>query len=368
MQNVTLMVVNNVAEKANNLGRRERANEIREFILNHVSEHPRDIATVAADKFGVTRQSVSRHLRRLVDEGLLEASGNTRSREYALAFFLDEEVIISNIIGAAEDEIWRDKVEPLLDGLPSNVSEICYYGFTEMFNNVIDHSESAEAAISLKRNWEETRIAIMDTGVGIFTKLQQVFQLYDPRHALLELSKGKLTSDPAAHTGEGIFFTSRMFDEFTICSGGLVFARRNLAHDWILDVEDSQTILGTAIELAIKTDTIRTKEQVFDEYAASEGDYAFTRTHVPVMLARYGEEQLISRSQAKRLLARFDEFDVIVLDFKGIGSIGHAFADEVFRVFGAAHPDIHIAPVNVSELVERMMIRANPAFGGPPEA
>lgn len=45
-----------------------------------------------------------------------------------------------------------------------------------------------------------------------------------PSHAILELSKGKFTSDPARHSGEGIFFTSRMCDKFEILSKGLFFS------------------------------------------------------------------------------------------------------------------------------------------------
>ena len=38
----------------------------------------------------------------------------------------------------------------------------------------------------------------------------------DKRQALFELSKGKFTTDPSRHSGEGVFFTSRMFDDFEI--------------------------------------------------------------------------------------------------------------------------------------------------------
>jgi anti-sigma regulatory factor (Ser/Thr protein kinase) len=87
-----------------------------------------------------------------------------------------------------------------------------------MVNNVIDHSESKEMLLSLERSAVNVEIMVRDYGVGIFTKLQREFDLSDPRHALLELAKGKLTSDSSKHTGEGIFFTSRMFDRFSIGS------------------------------------------------------------------------------------------------------------------------------------------------------
>ena len=149
-----------------------------------------------------------------------------------------------------------------------------------------------------------------------------------------------------------------MFDEFNLHSGNLFFSRKNLNEDWIVEAEERHVIEGTAIQLKIKTNTDRSIEQVFNEYTNTEGDYAFARTHVPVFLTRYGEEQLVSRSQAKRLLARFELFDVVVLDFQGVEFIGQAFADEVFRVFGAQHPKIKVTAINMSEPVQRMMRRS----------
>ncbi len=62
----------------------------------------------------------------------------------------------------------------------------------------------------------------------------------------------------------------------------------------------------------------RTPEDVFRRYASEEDDYGFTKTVVPVRLAREGSEQLVSRSQAKRLLARVDRFATVILDFSGV--------------------------------------------------
>jgi anti-anti-sigma regulatory factor len=75
-------------------------------------------------------------------------------------------------------------------------------------------------------------------------------------------------------------------------------------------------------------------------------------------LARLGDEQLISRSQAKRLIARFDRFKKVILDFKDVNEIGQAFADELFRVYANAHPQVEMVPINMTEQVERMWLRA----------
>ena len=77
-----------------------------------------------------------------------------------------------------------------------------------------------------------------------------------------------------------------------------------------------------------------------------------------VRLLRIGKESLVSRSQAKRLLARLDRFEEVVLDFDGINSIGQAFADEIFRVFQNEHPEVRLIPVNESPEVARMIRRA----------
>jgi uncharacterized protein (DUF1330 family) len=67
-------------------------------------------------------------------------------------------------------------------------------------------------------------------------------------------------------------------------------------------------------------------------------DFDFSKTIVPMKLAQLGDEQLISRSQAKRLIARFDRFKIVILDFKDVNEIGQAFADELFRVYAKCTP------------------------------
>lgn len=76
-----------------------------------------------------------------------------------------------------------------------------------------------------------------------------------------------------------------------------------------------------------------------------------------------GRDNLVSRSQAKRLLGRFDRFKVVVLDFSGVASIGQSFADEVFRVFRSKHPEVELVPINASSEVRRMISRAEALAG-----
>lgn len=330
---------------------------IRAYILDNVEAHPQDIARATSERFGVSRSAVSKHLRSLVDGGFLESNGTTSARRYSLRKILDESWVFK-VDEIEEDRVWREYVRPHLKELPENIYGICYFGFTEMLNNVIDHSESKEARVHLSRTATNITIDVIDAGVGIFRKIQSEFDLHDPRHALLELSKGKLTTDEARHTGEGIFYTSRMFDRFSIISGTLCFIRENDEDDWLIETSEGESLQGTIIRLAINTKTRRTPEEIYEQFAAGDEGFDFSRTHVPLQLLLYEGEELISRSQAKRLLMRLDGFREVLLDFKGIQRIGQAFADEIFRVYKNAHPQVEVIVVRATEHVQQMIDRA----------
>ena len=338
-----------------------RTQEIEAFVIAQVVAHPEDIARVTSEHFGISRQAVNRHLARLVEEGKLTAAGATRQRKYAPALLVDQVLVLPVSPSLQEDRVWEESVAPLLKGVAGNIEEICAYGFTEMLNNVIDHSGSTTVSIAIQRSPVNVFMSILDKGVGIFRKIATDLQLGDERHAILELCKGKLTTAPARHSGEGIFFTSRVFDGFSICSGPVVLVCQE-ATSWLIHDRDFPTdmphVEGTFVSMNIDPRSPRRLVEVFDRFSDKEEDYGFTRTHVPVALARHGTENLISRSQAKRLVARFDRFKDVLLDFATVPMIGQAFADEVFRVFQNAHPDIKLTWINAAPEVEQMIRRA----------
>lgn len=313
---------------------------------------------MAMDEFGISRQAVLNHVHRLVDEGLLVAHGETRARRYELRNFLDE--WFSATFPASEDVEWRQNVLPLVVDLPENVRTICQYGFSEMLNNAIDHSEAYGAQYHVLRNAIFTRLVVLDRGIGIFKKIQIAQGLEDQRHAILELSKGKLTTAPDRHTGEGVFFTSRMFDQYRILSGALYFSReKEDGQDWLVEVGSADTDIGTMVLMTIRNDSSLTMREVFDQYAGDDFDNRFAQTVVPVELSRYEGEKLVSRSQARRLVARFDRFSEVILDFNGVTEIGPAFADEVFRVYQNEHPEVHLrytrAAQSVRDKIDRVL-------------
>jgi hypothetical protein len=332
-----------------------KGNQIRKFILDNVRHHPRDIVRLTEKTFQITRQAVYRHTHNLIGKGLLIAEGSTRKREYKLKVIASKVVYIPISEGLQEDVVWREQVSPVLSDVPQNIIDICNHGFTEMVNNVRDHSAGTMAKIEVQRTAVSIIITIYDDGVGIFKKIKDTFGLDDQRHAILELAKGKLTTDPEHHTGEGIFFTSRMFDIFNISSGGLHFLHGVIGQDILMgDVEEEKT--GTLVNMEINIGSILTAKEVFDKY--SDDDYGFTRTVIPVRLVKYGNENLVSRSQAKRLVVRFEKFREVILDFDRVENIGQAFADEIFRVFQQHNPQVHIMYINANGEVERSIKRA----------
>lgn len=337
-------------------GVRARGEDIRCYILDNIEKYPKNISKITAEHFKITRQAVNKHLQRLTAEHALAETGNTRNRAYRLAPLSEWKQTYKMSPTLAEDVVWTNDVRAALEPMSDNVLNIWHYAFTEMFNNAIDHSGGTEITVHIKKTATSTEMLLFDDGVGIFKKIQMAMNLLDERHAILELSKGKLTTDPKNHTGEGIFFTSRMVDSFDILSGGVYFGHEfKETEDWILEAEKLQK--GTGVWMKINNHTSRTVRKIFDQYAGGE-NYGFNKTVVPVKLARYGEENLISRSQAKRLVSRLEQFKIVIFDFTGVTTIGQAFADEIFRVFAMQHPNIELHSMHANSQVKRMVERA----------
>lgn len=338
---------------------RARGEGVRTFILENVQANPRHISRLAAEHFAISRQAVNGHLNRLVDEGALRENGATRSKRYELAPLVEwaETFRLDSRPVPAEDHLWRTQIEKVLGSLPDNVRRIWSFGFTEMFNNAIDHSEGTEVIVRVAKTAVSTEMTIADDGVGIFRKIQRAMSLQDERHAILELAKGKLTTDPAHHSGEGIFFTSRAFDAFDILSRGVCFSHEfGKDEDWLSEL--ARPTQSTCIFLRLSNHSSRTIAKVYAQYTAGPDDFGFNKTVVPVSLAQYGNDQLISRSQAKRVMARVELFSKVLLDFENVPAIGQAFADEVFRVFPRTHPQVRLEPINTTAEIDRMILRA----------
>jgi hypothetical protein len=327
---------------------------IRRRALELIAADGHRVGTRLAQEIGLSRQVANGYLQALVRDGLLDAEGTTRAREYRLSWLAEAERTYPRE-GLQEDLVWRELVAPVVARFPENVRDIWHYATTEMINNAIDHSDSLGVFVAVRRNALLTEVLVADEGEGIFLKIQRALQLHDPREAILELAKGKLTTAPENHTGEGIFFTSRMLDFFEIESHHLRFSHAPRAEDAI--VEHAADTPGTRVRMRLANDSDRQMQAVFRDYTDPE-EYTFDKTVVPLRLAQYEGEKLVSRSQAKRVAHRFERFKRVELDFAGVSEIGQAFADELFRVFASAHPQIRITPLNTMPAVDQMIRRA----------
>jgi anti-sigma regulatory factor (Ser/Thr protein kinase) len=340
------------------MARPSRSHEIDNALLQAVGSHPRNLVGMVAAQLGFSTSRISMQVRALAESGYLVKSGSTRPT-YALGRNRRFSHSFSRA-GLSEDIVWYEHLQPLLRGLPRNVLDIAHQGVTEMVNNAIDHSDAKQVELQMDLRDGQLRLVVSDDGIGIFNKIARALNLPDERLALLELSKGKFTTDPRNHSGEGVFFTSRMFDRFQIHSGGLTFDHdEKQDNDLLMDFDEP--LEGTTVFMTIDAASERTPKQVFDEYSSGPDEYAFAKTVVPVRLAQVGDENLVSRSQAKRLLQRVDRFRHVVLDFESVRSIGQAFADEIFRVFVLAHPEVKLVPVHAVPDVQQMIRRAEGA-------
>ncbi len=334
----------------------KRSPEVRNFILQNVEKYPHDIAEKASNRYSISKQTVNRHLNRLLDKQVLDVKWAIKNRSYNLRVLesWNKQYLINGHL--TEDVVWREDIQSLLPSVPGNVSSLWHYGITEIFNNAIDHSGGSEVSVQINKTPTDVECIVIDDGMGIFEKLKNQFKLLDERHAVLELSKGKLTTDPQSHLGQGIFFTSRMFDEFTILSGETFFSHKyGESEDWI--VENGSLKSGTMVSMKLDNRVSRARKDVFDQFN-SGGDYSFSKTMIPVRLVQYEHENLVARSQAKRLMARVDSFEKVFLDFKKVEEVGQAFADEVFRVYPSAHQDVEVIAVNANRAVRQMISRA----------
>lgn len=332
----------------------QKSNKIRDFIFSQLPNHSSDIVQLTSEQFGFSRQRAHQYIAREIKNGKIIKIGLTNSTRYFLVGGKNIEFSQEITPGLAEDQIWSKYVKPMLLNCPENIQQICAYGFTEIYNNAIEHSDGTIIYTELKINDSELTITIIDNGVGIFQKIKNALRLDSIRESLLHLSKGKFTTDPSNHTGEGIFFTSRIFDRFSIFSNDLCYTFEN--EDWFLSPEKNEPFgQGTLIKMVLSLNSKKTPKEVMDKY--SDQEIGFGKTIVAVALSADPNDPHVSRSQAKRLMMGLEKFKTIILDFKGVNSIGQAFVDEIFRVFKNEHPDITINYIRANDEVDSLIKR-----------
>lgn len=306
------------------------------------------------------RTVVSRELRGLVDEGKVIAVRQGRNVFY---FWLDGGVIIDTDLDlwlAHEDEIWFDLTQNqrVFEQVSENAIGAVQFAFTEMLNNAIDHSRSRAGHIRLEVREGKLCFVVRDYGMGVFRKILKAKGLKDEAEAIQLLMKGKTTTMPSAHSGEGIFWVSKLAEKFVLKSYDYELLVDNIEKDYTIRIlEGDEAIEGTEVEFEIDVETTVSLEEFFGNYIG-EREYAELEMTV-VQLGLYREGAMwVSRSQAKRVLRGLERYQRVVFDFGGIEMVGQGFVDEVFRVFEIAHPEIKMEAINMCPSVELMVTRA----------
>lgn len=166
---------------------------------------------------------------------------------------------------------------------------------------------------------------------------------------------------PKSHSGEGIFFTSRIADVFTLDSYGYQLIVNNEIPDVFVQKTKKQK-RGTKVTFAINNKSKKHLNKIFEKYAdiTKDSDYGFDKTEILVKLYTVGGVY-VSRSQARRILSGLEKFKIIVFDFDKVPMVGQAFADEIFRVFHNKYPEIRFKMINMTEGIKFMIERAKNA-------
>lgn len=329
----------------------KKKEQIINYILNKIDMNE-DVVKKTINSFNISHTTVYRYLKELENSNLIIKSKNG---EFTLATKRTHFSFKNKNL--EEDTIFYNYIENIICDFPNNVRKIWAYAFTEMFNNAIEHSESDEIICEVYTTSINTTILIQDKGIGIFKKIKEYYDFNSLDDAISELFKGKLTTAKENHSGEGIFFTSRLMDVFMLFSDGKIFTHDN--HMETIDTIDEYSELGellkengTVVFMRLDNNSHKELREIFDTYSDIDG--GLTKTSIP-MKNVFNNAFPVSRSQAKRLYNRLEQFNEVELDFANVDEIGQGFADELFGKFAARHPDVHLIPINMNKHIERMI-------------
>jgi len=290
----------------------------------------------------------------MVDDGRISLRGGGRSARYFLPFRTFHRRLLRE--GLAESDVWdeiRGVVPDLGESRAAKAKAVLAYAFTEMLNNAIDHSGSREVDVSFDTLDQSAKFTVADEGIGVYENVRAKFNLGSVVAALQEISKGKVTTQADRHTGEGIFFTSKAADLFQLEANGLQWTVDNRREDTA--IADVPNVSGTRVRFELALETTKTMDAIFAQY--SEQSFQFDTSRIIVKLFERGVD-FVSRSEAKRIVVGLERFRHVIVDFRGIDSIGQGFADEIFRVWADAHPDVRIDAINMGDPVRLMVERS----------
>jgi len=302
---------------------------------------------------GVSPATAHRLLRALVVARMLEVRGKGPAARYGFRT-VDRRF---RLRGLEEDRAWQEIAEEIgrIRPLAPREAQSLQYAAAEMINNAVDHSRGTRVQVTVSFGATGSTVtSISDDGVGVFRRVCDDFGFASPQDAIVQLEKGKLSSDPTRHSGEGLFFSSKAVARFRLESQSVAWVVDNLIGDSGIGV--SPVRRGTRVVLEVVRGRTPPLEEIFRAYTDPH-TMQFAKTRATIKLGAHGRT-LVSRSEARRLLEGIVKFTQVTMDFSGVEVVGQGFCDEVFRVFARAHPDIALEPVGMNDAVAFMVQRA----------
>ena len=300
---------------------------------------------------GVSRATAQRRLRDLVAAGQLVREGAGRGSRYVVAGLR----IRRQLAGLEEDRLWAE-VRPILEpwGLGPPELATVGYAFTEMVNNAIDHSGGRWLLVEGRPVPGGVVIQVADDGRGVFRCVREAEGLAEDFEAVFVLEKGRFTTQPLRHSGEGIFFSSKAANRYRLESGRVAWITDGLAQETAIQLLPDPR-RGTRVTMEFVVGRVPVLADLFRQWTDPD-TLSFERTKTTVKLAGFGV-QLLSRSEARRVTTGLERFRHVTVDFAGVELVGQGFCDEIFRVFAAGHPTVVLAPVAMNESVAFMVRR-----------
>lgn len=325
----------------------EKKQSIILYMLEKMDRQDDSITKSVSEAFGVNQNTIHTYINDLVGQKVIE---RIKRGQYKLIKNEYQYSLVRSNGDLDTDTFAYDHcLLQHIYSLAPNVQAIWSYSFSEMINNVMDHSFAENVQIVIMQDYLKTTVIIADDGIGIFKKIRDFFGFDTMDEAICELFKGKLTTDSENHSGEGIFFSSKMMDDFIIFSGGKVFTNNKYDSSITADI----SILngeGTCVLMSLSNYTHKKPQEIFDLYADVDG--GFEKTKIP--MKNIFNVSPVSRSQAKRVCNRLERFREVVLDFENLEWMGQGFAHQIFVVFAKEHPEIKLIPINMNEDITKM--------------
>ena len=327
--------------------------KIKQFILNNISLHQKDIIYTAINQFGISRQAALKHMNALIDDNMVMAYGKTRDRRYKLI----PQVNYNKTIPINNEFILHDVLQENfllhLESLPKNIFQICEYSIEALVNNIVEHSQASNLYVKLFLTYSDLNIIISDNGSGLLENIRSKLDLEIVELAALELAKGQITTNLLQNSGEALNTIFHLFDKVEVDSSvyGIVYVSNK--EQW--DIKYSTQKQGTRVHLQINPNSKRTCNKIFQNLFNKKEQCI----RIPIILLKYGNKNsLLAKRQAKNIFWNINSINVIQFDFYNIDLIGPAFADELVRKSRSINRGVVIEWFNYNSTIDLLMKRA----------